>query len=205
MTDKALASHPEFVQVLSEWDAWPSATDAQRVRRREHIRRELARVETEGVCPLFAALTVPLGTQVDACVEALEQSAGTVWLRLVEGAQPPDRDPQGRPLPEALRGKILRAKLGNIGHADATVRQTTSQQNQPVIRTVDIGHAPVPVSFREAILVLRQWGYRVRPTEHRSTPAGPVSAWIVVVVRDGHGSVYEPAVEAPSEPVRARR
>lgn len=193
MTDKALESYPEFVDILQDWDAWPGATEEQRLRRSDHIERELDRIEAEGVSPVYAALTLPLAAQVDEAVAVLVQSNRTVWLRLVEGAVPPERDPQGRVLEAAAQGKVLRVKIGNInrGGMGASVRDTLHKQNRPLFRTADVTAQPRAFSVHDAVLILRQWGYRVRPSPTRASVSGPQDAWLVVDVKDGSGGIYQ--------------
>jgi hypothetical protein len=193
VADKALDSHPHHVDFLREWDVYPSVTSQQRERRREWLRSEMQRIEREGIAPLFAALTAPLSMQVDECVGVLDESRRSVWLRLVEGAEPPDTDPQGQLLPSDLRGKVLRAKLGNVNGdgMSGTVRATIIGSRRPLYRTMDITAEPRSMSLSDAVLVLRQWGYRVRQSEFYHRGERMQSRWLVVQVRED-GSPFAP-------------
>jgi hypothetical protein len=107
------------------------------------------------------------------------------FLRLVDGAEPPALDPQGRPLPAELRGKVLRAKVGNIGGniggnsgnpADLTraagvsgdVRSKTAYARGTLYLTADVGRDAKPFSLTQAVTILRQWGAGVTERAYRS-------------------------------------
>lgn len=211
MADKALDSHPHFVDMLREWDVYPSITSQQRERRRAWLRSELERIEQSGVAPLFAALTAPLTTQVDECVAVLSESRRPVWLRLIEGAQPPDVDPQGRPIEADKRGKVLRAKVGNVNGDGmvGTARGSMIGARRDIYRYVDITAEPVALSVADAVLVLRQWGYRVRQNEFYYRGERQQSRWLVVQVRDATGAAFASVEAQPdaarTESVKGRR
>ena len=83
-------------------------------------------------------------------------------LRLREGAVPPDRDPQGRKVPDAQRGKVLVVKMGNRP-LDGAERVTTERARRDLYDVVEVTHAARPYRTREAVTILRQWGVDVAP------------------------------------------
>lgn len=102
-------------------------------------------------------------------------------LNVKAAAVPPPRDPQGRPLPKEKRGKVLVAKVGNLGGnipIDRDARETerfggVARDNMArTFRTLyitrEITRQPAQYSLRDAILILRQWGFGIGDTVFRS-------------------------------------
>lgn len=204
MADPALDSHRSIVdQFLREWDNYPAVTADQRARRREWVRTELQRAKEAGVAPLFFALTRPLADQVDTCLAVLAEDRSPVWLRLVEGAAPPETDPQGRPLQPQKRGKTLVAKLGNVSD-DGMTGTKRLQPGRDLYRTVEITRDPQGFTIDEAAIVLRQWGVNVRPNEHYRSGERMQSRWLVVQV-DRSGQPFASADTQPEQPKQGKR
>lgn len=161
-----------------------------------YIVQELRRLDSSGGPVLRAVLTHPDDRVQTMALAALdpaflaEDGAPAVqprmwFLRLVDGAEPPALDPQGRPLPAELRGKVLRAKVGNIGGniggnsggpADLTraagvsgdVRAKTSYARGTLYLTADVTRDPKPFPLTQAVTILRQWGAGVTERAWRS-------------------------------------
>jgi hypothetical protein len=98
-----------------------------------------------------------------------------------KAAVPPKRDPQGRLLPKDKQGHTLVVKVGNLGgHLDpgadpkaaqafgGTNRLTQSKSGRPLYITREVTRRPQPFPFREAITILRQWGFGIGETIFRS-------------------------------------
>lgn len=99
-------------------------------------------------------------------------------------AVPPRRDPQGRPVqPRDKAGKVLIAKVGNLGgnldpkNDDATKaarafggdkRSVNDRTGRNLYITREVTREPRPFTFREAVTILRQWGYGVGDVVFRS-------------------------------------
>lgn len=181
--------------------------------RTAYVASELRRIDAEGLPVLRTVLSCPdddaqaLATMLlhdnadDAGEEILSPRA---WrLRLVKDAVPPPTDPQGRRLPEGRRGKVLVVKVGNKGGRlpeGATATQTdafsgprrgiTVRAGRDLYELAEVTHAAKPYSLRNAILILRQWGFAVAPDRARVEPDrdnNPVVVqvnWIVEEVLD---------------------
>jgi hypothetical protein len=195
VADTALESHPHVIdKFLIEWDNYPSITPEQRERRRDWVRKELERVEAEGIAPLYFALTRPLAIQVDECLAVLSEKRKSVALRLVADASPPDTDPQGRPLPADKRGKVLVAKIGNISR-DGMTGTKRLEPGRTLYECVEIGAEPSLLNLEEAAIVLRQWGVNVRSTEFYQRGDRRQSRYLVVQVRQDGTSFARPTTE----------
>ena len=93
--------------------------------RARYVVEELKKLLAAGgpvLCPILASLDLELR---DLAIELLHENddgdGGTIYepriwaVRLVKGAKPPTIDPQGRPIPEDKKGKVLVVKTGNLG------------------------------------------------------------------------------------------
>lgn len=105
----------------------------------------------------------------------LEDQVTAVRLRLHPDAKPPERDPQNRGLPEAKRGKVLVAKLGNKGGRlppDASgkqIAQFSGQRRNTLVNggadlyeTAEITREWKSFGLRNATLILKTWGIGVQ-------------------------------------------
>lgn len=206
VTDPATSAHPQVVDALHDWHKFSLHSERDRDARIEYVRRELDRLEAAGVSPLFAAVTFPLADQQTDAFAALAASRRLYALRLVEGAVPPRCDAQGRVLPEDKQGKVLAAKVGTVRFADAGMRAATAARQGDIVQHREIGSRPVTVPLEEAITIMRQWGYRVRP-KRADRPGQPPrrDEWLVVHVRED-GTPFTPPVREPREErVQGRR
>jgi hypothetical protein len=117
----------------------------------------------------------------------------TVFLRLVEPealdwtdpngdtetavAIPPNRDPQGRPIPRDRVGHVLVCKVGNLGgnlgperdakQAEAygaDKRHIAEKARRPLYLTREVTRTAESYSFRDALIILGQWGYGIGET-----------------------------------------
>lgn len=160
-------------------DALSHTTDADR---RNYVAKEVRRVARESPTRILLAVL--------ACTDALSQmialeflSKGTdddgeqvieprVWyLRLVDGARPPETDPQGRRLPPTKAGSVLVAKLGNKGgnipnnapperlaRWNGPERAALGNARRDLYETVEIGAEPKAFALPVAVKLLRRYG-----------------------------------------------
>ncbi len=211
---------PEF---CAEWHLYAHGVHLQK---RAYVASELRRLDRAGaalLCPVLALLD---GEVQQIAVEMLDNNSDgdgraicdppRPWvLRLVEGGKPPKKDPQGRMVPEAKRGKVLVAKTGNLGgnlgpSADAAevamysgeARRAMAQQGRNLYRTVEITREGTAMTLADAIKVLRQWGvgvsskpYRRDDTWRPASDAEPVSGQLLWLV--------EEVVPVRTQPVKA--
>jgi hypothetical protein len=182
---------------LQDW----ARTGVELLAQRDYVARELARIAEAGAAVLTQVLTLPLEMQQHLALSVLhEEGLGghrPAWrVKLVAGARPPARDPQGRPLPEEDVGKVLVAKLGTRGGGlrqtdklpDAVTGrfggrgvQAASHAGEDIYRYVRIGAEPVELQLDEAILVLRQFGHGVQTQRYlnRKDPARMIDQWLL--------------------------
>lgn len=105
----------------------------------------------------------------------LDDQVTAVRLRLHPDAKPPERDPQNRGLPEAKRGKVLVAKIGNKGGRlppDASgkqIAQFSGQRRNTLVNggadlyeTAEITREWKSYGLRNATLILKTWGIGVQ-------------------------------------------
>lgn len=184
----------QILTLCPDWHRRPMTEDEQL----RYVADELRRLDTAGAPVLTAALASLEGVVQQLALgmlagETMHPEGGLVvpprlWrLRLVRDTEPPHTDPQGRPLDERRRGKVLVCKLGNHGaHINlSTMKQVSGQgrtewcgevRNQiaasggDLYRTVDIGREWVDVTMQVAVLVLRQWGVGVQRQRYRTRP-----------------------------------
>jgi hypothetical protein len=196
---------PLIVDWLREWDR---TVDPRRLR--AYVRAELERLRGEGLPLLYAAATPMLPSQRDLALSVLLKDMGVsqVSLALVAGAKPPPLDPQGRPLPDADRGRVLRAKVGTYGQAvngakpdeyeaaryAAPARAALARTPAGLYRTADIGRDPTPLNAEDALAILTQWGHGVASERFRRRkrgspgpdgkplPGEPQDLWLVMEV-----------------------
>ena len=135
-SDAATRAHPAHYPALAEWDRYRILRAEDHEARLQYCRAELARVEREGVSPVYLAITLPLEEQQNDCLSVLAESGRTFCLRLVAGAVPPSSDAQGRLLPPEKRGKILAAKVGTRRFGDAA-SQRYARSNINAHRHID--------------------------------------------------------------------
>lgn len=134
----------------------------------------------------------------------------TVALRLVEGAKPPTKDPNGNPIKSAFVGKVLVAKVGNVGGDSptlTTLRGTDAQRRQQLqaerrlYRTVAITQEGNALPLNEAVVVLRAWGVGVAKQIRRSLRDGADTqaqdTWLVEEVVAKRSPAID-VVDAPS-------
>lgn len=171
-----------------QWHLFEGQPDAVM---RMRVAEELRRIDGEGAPLITAVLTIPDDRVQQTALERLRENddgdgkqiyQSREWrLRIVEGGVPPLADAQGRPLPDAQRGKMLAAKVGVLGNhlgpeADsrevmrwgAVNRQNTDHAGRDLYRYVRITHQWTNVStFDDAVAVLRQWGVGVAKKQWR--------------------------------------
>ena len=199
VTDPATSAHPQIVDALRDWAKFSIHSEQDREARIEYVRREMERLEAAGISPLYAAVTFPLSDQQTDAFRALHDLGRLFTLRLAEGAQPPHTDSQGRLLPEDKRGKVLAAKVGTVRFASAGIRASSAAREGDIARHREISSRPVTVPLEEAIVIMRQWGYRVRPKRAQRPNQPPRrDEWLVVHVRED-GTPFAPPVREPRD------
>lgn len=201
---------PVAVDWLGEWDR-----HIEQGQRSAYMQSELARIEALGVPLLYAVLSLGLQDQQDLGVSELRQNGYMPTLRLREGYVAAPKDPDGRDMPAAQRGKVLRCKVGVRGQMDRSelqarthetarytgpARQSMQRTTGGLYRTLDVTHAPRPVPLDDAIVILRQWGVGLTPKRfYKARTATPFDRWAVEEV---------PQIEAPAPvtvPEKGRR
>lgn len=149
------------------------ASQPTRPARRAYVAEQLRAMQRGGGISLSAILA---GSTSAAATEALELLAAgrddsgrdvvpPGWapvLRLREGAAPPDRDPQGRKLDDARKGKVLVVKVGNRP-MDGRERITTERARRDLYDVTEVTREAKAYRIREAVTILRQWGVDVAP------------------------------------------
>jgi len=186
---------------LKEWDRTVDPT-----RLRAYVDSELRRLRAEGAPLVHLSVMLPLSQQQDLALSVLRQMGYRPLLRLREGASPPLVDYDGKPLPKAQQGTVLRAKVGvhgddpSLKHDPIRAREFAGpnlrhlQRTTGLYRHVDVTAEPQPYTVEEASVILRQWGVGVRAKRMRGN--GKRDCWLVeeVVQR-----------AAPAQPRRARQ
>lgn len=198
MADPATTAHPVNVNALAEWGKYPAHNAEDLALRVQYVRDELARLEAQGVSPLYVAVTLPLVGQQSDAFQALAEDGRLFALRLAEGCVPPNCDAQGRALPDEEHGKVLMAKVGTRKFASSGARASTSNRGGEIFVYKKITSKPTMVTLEDAITIMRQWGYRVRP-KRGARPNQPPrrDEWLVVHVNDDGTPI------GPSESERA--
>ena len=154
-----------------------------------YVASEIRRLDREGL-PILTTVLAALDGMVqqialDLVMKGHDANGEQLFeprqwmLRLRQGAQPPVLDPHGRELPLEERGKVLAAKVGNIGaHVNLAkmaggvdgASNRFSGDARPGMRekyhVQKIGRTATPVTFDRAVAVLRQWGVGVRRNQH---------------------------------------
>jgi hypothetical protein len=157
----------------------------------QYVTNELRRLVKEGGPVLLPILQLhvdesaqmialrQLGENVGADGDSIYDPSHTWKLRLKEGAQPPVVDAQGRKLPKEEQGKVLMARVGNLGGARgreessrASLEWSGDRRAMKASSGLDIYvHRKItakPQAFMlgDAVLVLRQWGFGVQPKQY---------------------------------------
>lgn len=205
MSDPAIASHPPVVPMLQEWSKYVVRNDEEADARRAYVERELERLAREGISPLYAAVTLPLADQQTVAFAALRNLGARFMLRLADGCSPPACDAQGRELPPDEVGKVLVAKVGSRSFRGPGERSMAAQRGADIYIQRRITSTPALFELEEAITIMRQWGYRVRPKKSNKPGQPPRrDEWLVVQVReDGMPfAPVEPQLELAPNPRR---
>lgn len=187
---------------LTEWDRMVDPR-----RQRSYVKNEVERLKAEGLPVLHLAIMLPLSQQQDLALSVLREIGYRPKLRLRKGAVPPSVDSEGRPLPAAIRGTVLRAKVDFLGN-------DSSLKNDPIAAAAfngpnramraklgnvhqhrDVGQDPESFALDEANTILRQWGVGVRAKRHRGKIR---DTWLV------EEYVAEAAQPAPTAPAPRR-
>jgi hypothetical protein len=160
---------------LTDW----KRTGVEPFAQREYVKSELQRIAALGAPVLSMVLTAPLEIQTQLAMSLLHERALAThryWLRLIPGAKPPVRDPQGRELQPPERGEILVAKIGTKGgqlnHSSKLPSYVTEEftgpnvqiaaaQERDIYHYARIGRDAVELSLSDAVLVLRRYGWQI--------------------------------------------
>jgi hypothetical protein len=177
---------PKLVDWLPYWDRRGDKTS-----KANYIADELQRIIAEGEPPLSAILTRPLPDQQDMALAVLRSRQPVVYLRLHSDAKPPTVDPYGRPLPDTKRGVFV-TKVGTRGAGPGssdqegamwtgTMRHAKNRPGNtrdPLYDTVEIGNTPTAMPVDQAVTVMRQWGFGIRPDRFKGKSQRDM--WLVV-------------------------
>ncbi len=204
----------ELPQFCAEWFRYERLPLVEQQR---FVADELRRLEREGLPVLTTVLAAMDGMVQQLALDLIKAGvdgngepviAPRVWmLRLRRDAVPPSLDPHGYELPKDKRGKVLVAKVGNIGAhinlalVEGGVNNATSQFSgdaRPGMRvryhTQEIGRTATPVTYDRAVAILRQWGvgvqrnrYAIKSGWKPGTEFGEgQDRWLVEEVVPGH-------------------
>lgn len=216
----------EHIQFCSEWDAQQYGVRSES-EQEAYVASELRRLVDEEQPTLRAVLNCPDEWAKFLALNLLKVGATAageetptlpvVYLRLVspdalsyedpvtgevdrEAAIPPPRDPQGRPLPKDKVGKVLVAKVGNLGGNVPTEREASqarsfggdrrlalSKGQQSLFVTKEVTRTPAPYTLRDAVLILKAWGYGIgdvvfrtpRSADRNGNRARGLCQWLV--------------------------
>lgn len=186
----------EIPPFCADWSMYAGRSDEDA---RRYIADELRRVDREGgplLRPILASLDDWLmSTAVSLIREGDPKTGESVveprpWaLRLVDGAIPPSSDPQGRALAAADKGKVLVAKVGNLGGNlsparpakealafGADARRAAESSGRNLYRVVRITRTGTTLSLDDALTVMRQWGYGCTQQQYQYRPAKTADA-----------------------------
>ena len=139
--------------------------------RRAYVAEELRRAQVSGPLYLCALLAGAVDGAASVALDLIDKGRGpdgadvvppgfAVQLRLREGAVPPARDPQGRPLPTDKAGKVLVVKIGQR-NSGAEARSIDANARRDIYETTEVTASPRAYRLREAVTILRQWGVGV--------------------------------------------
>lgn len=170
-----------------DWAKYAADDDA----RETYVAAELRRLFAEGGAVLLAVLQMhvdeacqmtalrQLAENADADGEPICEPGWTWKLRLKEGAVPPISNAQGIKLPKEKQGKVLAARVGNLGgsrgredSSRASLEWTGQRRAMKASSGQDLySHREVTAkatafSLNEAVLILRQWGVGVQPKQY---------------------------------------
>lgn len=203
MSNEPTPVTPRHIDWLGEWDRHGDPKQ-----RAAYMASELDRIEAKGEPLLYAVLSCPLQDQQDLGVRVLTERTYTPMLRLRSGYTAWPKDPDGRDMPDEIRGKALRCKVGVRGQmpvADVLanphlseaftgpMRLSLQRAPQGLHKTLDVTASPKPVPLEHAIVILRQWGVGITPKRfYKAKSATPMDRWAVEEV---------PQVEAPAPSV----
>lgn len=169
------------LKYFSAYDETPvTARDA-------YVAAELRKIVADGAPLLTSILRCPDDDAKSKALELLRDNATEMGervfeaaptsyrLRLAEDAKPPEKDPQGRRLPEHKRGNTLVVKLGNKGgrlgeKADkrlieqfsGTRRQLLVGGGADLYEMAEVTRTPKAFAQRDAVLILKTWGVGVQ-------------------------------------------
>lgn len=160
---------------LNNWDRHKTFQQ-----KREFAIQEISRLIDEKRPVLTSVLSSGLEDQVDICLTILNQNEVPhvfEWkVKLVDGCTPLEYDPDGKPLPQEKRGKVMIVKVGTVGHfgptADTSKMSSAETERYGAkglqhllnrgyksYKGVEIGFEPKKLqSIDHAISVLRKFG-----------------------------------------------
>ena len=181
MNDDHEVVPPQF-SWFQEWDRYRAADV-----RATYAQREVERALAAGQPVLHLAIMLPLTQQQDAAIAAIRAAGHSPLLRLRPGAIAPPNRPNAHmgQVPPIERGKVLYAKVGNLGppsgdkavDAEAAawggnMRQSRIRSRQPLYVEQKITSTPRPFTIDHANVILRQWGVGGRGTRWIANQAG---------------------------------
>lgn len=242
----------EHIPFCDQWDAQQMGNRPE-ADQEAYVASELRRLESEGHPVLRPVLNCPDDWAKFLALNMLRMGAtsegeetpslATVYLRLVDpnvleyenpdtgetekgAAVPPPRDPQGRPLPKDKVGKVLVAKVGNVGGNVDPAREASqtkafagprrlqlTKSGQSLFVTREVTRTPAAFPLREAVLILQAWGFGVgdvvfrspRSADRNGKRARGLCQWLVeeVPAEEALGLIAQAKVKAKA-PAKAK-
>jgi hypothetical protein len=191
------------IEWLTDWKREATGTPHAQ---REYVKRELKRIAEAGAPVLSMILSAPFEIQTHLALSLLHQRAlgsHRFYFRLVPGAKPPPRDPQGRELDDSERGKVLVAKVGTKGgqlHGSHNLPgvvtdeftgpavQNTAHNGEDIYEYVRIGREPVAIdNINDAVVMMRRYGFRLAQPRYKGKAKKRNDKGEIVVDRDVYG------------------
>lgn len=184
-----------MIQIPSFCEQWPTYARHTVDEQRRYVLAELSRLDRAGLPLLLTVLQQQNLELQQIAVDLLRTNGGDLadgmaeqpfrprrtWrLRLVAGEKPHPRDPQGRELPEHLRGKVLVVKTGNLGGDvvgateaalnmtyAAEAREQRARTGRPLYKLRQVTREGDDYTLDEAVTILSAWGVAVSPRQYR--------------------------------------
>lgn len=165
---------PQPIEWMTDWRR------VEPMAQREYVKSELVRIAAAGARVLTQVLTLPLEIQQIVALKVLHEDQpllGHRWyVRLIDGAVPHDKDPQGRDIRPPKRGHVEVVKVGTKGgqlrdtaslpgsvtaQFNSTAQQALAARGQDIYVYREIGRDPMELPLHDAVVVLGKYGYGV--------------------------------------------
>lgn len=223
-------SSPPTVEWLTDW----RRTSVDPIAQRQYISEEIARIAALGAPVLTQVMSAPLEVQTVLALSILNSDTPIpehrFLLRVVPGSKLPDRDPQGRELSAADKGKVLVCKIGTkggqlnqsslmpeaiVGAYSGPAVQRASTLGQDIYQYVRLTTKPLDVPVGRAAVIMRAYGNLIAMPRYRNrgkrdangNEIAPLDFWLVEEIPPAwiapDGSVRDPKAESQPTGKRA--